>query len=92
MEDVNIKIKNGTRKYKHFEGRRKREIVFSGVGCIIDASLKPIFQRITDQICLAEGYTSNAYKIVIIIAYAPTLKEERDEFISKEKDTSILLF
>ena len=74
VEDIKIKIKNETRKYKYFEGGIKGDNVFSGVGCIIDASLKPTFQRITDRICLPEAYTNNAHKIIIITAYTPTFK------------------
>ena len=98
-EDVNIK--NEIRKYQYFGGGIIGINTYSGVGCIIDASLEPTFKRITDRICVAEAYIKSittTHKHIIVTAYAPTLIvserepekreaffEELDNIISKEK-------
>ena len=82
MEDKNKITKND---YHFFTGGISEQNVYSGVGCVIDEELDPSFKRISDRICTAEIQLKD-HKIIIIVAYAPTMivsekePQKRDEF------------
>ena len=67
-----IKIKD-TEFILYSNGIIESENSFTGVGVIVDKDLNPDFERINDRICKAELNIDIDHKLVLIIAYAPTL-------------------
>ena len=88
QETIKIKRSDGKiQQYWYYNGGIEGENKYTGVGLIIDKSLKVLYiKRISDRICIAEIELSKEHKIIVINAYAPTLvvseknEEIRDQF------------
>ena len=86
-EKENITV--GNTSYNIYHNGINNKNKYTGVGLLINAEIKTDFKKISDRICVAEIDLNIQKKIIVIVAYAPTLvvsekqPSEREDFYNK---------